>query len=184
MNPLGAVSKLAAKPSDAKIRITRIVFALILILTIVFGFNGTEVNFSFFDIKIADIPYDEYILPVLFIFPLVGLIRGIFDPGLFKKSIWKQIIIFLGGLMMIFSVFFLSEKPYIAETTTTTTGEVTAETLARTETDNGAMFAVMPTDNLFFFYGLLTLFVGFFLNNKNLTRKNEKHGEVIKKIRV
>lgn len=186
MNALGALGKLAEKPSNTKIRLTRIIFALLLIAIIVFGFLVTDVNVSFFDMKFVDLP-DE-LLYILFLFPAVGLIRGIFDPGLFKKSVWRKIIMALGFLMMIFSVFFLSEKKYIPQTkveNTLNTQEITADTISTVQTkDDMAIFAIMSTDNWLFFFGFITFFVGFALNGKNLTTKNEKYGETIKKIRV
>lgn len=188
MNPnaLWALWKLAEKPSNKKIRLTRIIFAIALILVIVFGLYATDVNFSIFDYKIAEIPYDEYIVPILFIFPIIGLIRGIFDPGWFHKSVWKKIIITCGLVMIVLSVFFLSEKPY--QTATVVNQNIVTpigpDAIANTQNDPKAIFATVSTDNWIFFFGLITLFVGFFLNNKNLTTKNEKHAEVIKKIRV
>lgn len=183
MNALWTLGKLAAKPSDKKIRLTRIIFAVLLILVITFGIFATDVNISLFDIVFLDIPYDEYILPILYIFPIIGLIRGIFDPGIFKKSVWKQVIMGLGATMMIFSVFFLSEKPYISPVNTETE-IINAETLNNQQNDIKSYFSVVSTDNWLFFFGIITLIVGFALNGKNLTTKNEKFGETIKKIRV
>lgn len=175
---LSALQKIAQKPSDTKIRVTRIVFALILAVTVYFGLFTTDVNISIFDYKFADLP-DE-LMYVLFLFPLVGFIRGIFDPGLFKKSVWKRVITSLGVTMMVLSVFFLSEK--VMDTTLpVTTSEIAVDTI---DTVSNVTVGVSWTDNLLFFFGFVTLFVGFFLTGKNLTTKNEKFGEVIKKIRV
>lgn len=185
MNALGTLGKLAQKPSDKKIRITRVVFALLLILVIVFGWNATDVKIGIFDYVFFDIPYDQYILPILFIFPAVGLIRGIFDPGLFRKAIWKWVIFGLGVAMMVLSIFFLKEKPYTPPAPVTNeSGEITRESLAAQNADMGAMFAVVSTDNWLWFFGFITTIVGFFLTGRNLTTKNEKYGETIKKIRV
>lgn len=181
MNALNTLGKLAQKPSDKKIRTWRIIFAILLILVIVFGWNSADFNISAFDYKFFDIPYDNFIVPVLFIFPLVGLIRGIFDPGLFKKSVWKWVIFGLGVAMFIIATFLLSEKAYISPNTQTTT-EITNETTQAK--DVSEYFAVVDTDDWLGFFGLITMFVGFFLNGRNLTTKNEKFGEVIKKIRV
>ncbi|MDO4873815.1 MAG: hypothetical protein Q4A35_01300 [Candidatus Gracilibacteria bacterium] len=183
MDALGTLGKLAQKPSDAKIRTTRIIFALLLVAVIVFGWNATNINISIFDY------YEFYDLPdeikyILFIFPAVGLVRGIFDPGLFRKAIWKKVITTLGALMMIFSVFFMTEKAYIPNVETPSGGEVTAESVAQAQNDSGALFANVSTDNWIFWFGFVTLIVGLFLNGRNLTTKNEKFGEVIKKIRV
>jgi membrane protein YdbS with pleckstrin-like domain len=76
---MNIISKIAQKPSDKTIRITRILFALVLLLTIIFGWSVTRTEFGL----------PEYIKYILFIFPLIGLIRGIFDPGVFRKKIWK-----------------------------------------------------------------------------------------------
>ena len=120
----------------------------------------------------------------MFIFPAVGLVRGVFDPGLFRKAIWKKVITTLGALMMIFSVFFMTEKAYIPNIETPSNGEVTAESVNQAQNDSGALFANISTDNWIFWFGFVTLIVGLFLNGRNLTTKNEKFGEVIKKIRV
>lgn len=182
MDALGTLGKLAQKPSDAKIRTTRIIFSLLLVAVIVFGWNVTNINISIFDYEFYDLP-DE-IKYILFIFPAVGLVRGIFDPGLFRKAIWKKVITTLGALMMIFSVFFMTEKAYIPNIETPSNGEVTAESVNQAQNDSGALFANISTDNWIFWFGFVTLIVGLFLNGRNLTTKNEKFGEVIKKIRV
>ncbi len=79
---MNLVSKIAQKPSDKTIRITRIVFALILLVTIILGWNVTRTEFNL----------PEQVKYILFIFPLIGLIRGIFDPGIFRKKLWKWTI--------------------------------------------------------------------------------------------
>ena len=86
--------------------------------------------------------------------------------------------------MMIFSVFFMTEKAYIPNVETPSNGEVTAESVNQAQNDSGALFANISTDNWIFWFGFVTLIVGLFLNGRNLTTKNEKFGEVIKKIRV
>lgn len=85
------IETLRSKPSDTTIRIVRVVFALILICIITFGIQKTHWNFDF-------IP--SVLVYILYIFPLVGLIRGIFDPGLFRKKVWKWTIFGLGVAMM------------------------------------------------------------------------------------
>lgn len=42
----------------------------------------------------------------------------------------------------------------------------------------------LSTDNWFGFFGPILMIIGFLLNGKNITMKNERYGEVIKKIRV
>lgn len=174
---INQLQKLASKPSDKKIRITRIVFALLITTIIVLGINATDVSFSIFDKELYDLP--DYLVYILFIFPLVGLVRGIIDPGLFRKAIWKKVIIWLGSTMIIFSVFFLREKEIINTTT-----DQKIDVSETTNTEEKFNFDYTITDNLLAFFGFITLFVGFFLNNKNLTTKNEKFGEKIHKIRV
>lgn len=80
--------------------------------------------------------------------------------------------------MMIFSIFFLSEKEI--QTTNTTELSATGENQAQ----NNFNFDFAITDHLIAFFGFITIFVGLFLNNKNLTTRNEKFGEKINKIRV
>ena len=72
---LNTLAKLAQKPSDKNIRITRVVFALILIAIIYFGYDVTAVNFGLpSELKYA-----------LYLFPAIGLIRGLLDPGIVRK---------------------------------------------------------------------------------------------------
>ena len=46
---------------------------------------------------------------IFYIFPLVGLVRGIFDPGVFRKKIWKYTITTLGALMLLTSLFLIDD---------------------------------------------------------------------------
>jgi hypothetical protein len=80
------IETLRAKPTDGNIRIFRIVFALILLGVIYFGFSKTSFEY-------IQIPREA--LYALYIFPLIGLIRGIFDPGVFRKKLWKWTIVSL-----------------------------------------------------------------------------------------
>lgn len=95
------IETLRAKPSDRNIRIIRIVFALILLGVIYFGFSKTYFEY-------VQIPKE--LLYVLYIFPLIGLIRGIFDPGVFRKKIWKWTQVGIGVVMMIISFFFIETQ--------------------------------------------------------------------------
>lgn len=156
MDALGMLGKVAAKPSDSRIRLIRIAFALILLAVIIFSWNATDVNLSFFDYKFSDLP--DYLMGILGIFPLVGLVRGIIDPGLFRKAIWRKVIMGLGALMIIFSVFFLSEKEIIPNTVSPT-GTITAETLASQKTQATDVLATTCADDWYFFFGLITLIV-------------------------
>lgn len=100
---LNLISKLAQKPTDKTIRITRIVFALILVLVIVFGWNVTRTEFNL----------PEEIKYALFFFPLVGLIRGIFDPGVWRKKIWKWTIFGFGMSMILISFFVIEDQAIV-----------------------------------------------------------------------
>lgn len=100
---LGAAQKIMSKPSDAKIRMIRIVFALILIAVIYFGWDVTEVYWGL----------PEETKYALYFFPLVGLIRGIFDPGLFRKRVWKWTIFGLGVAMILISLFLIEDRPLV-----------------------------------------------------------------------
>jgi hypothetical protein len=42
----------------------------------------------------------------------------------------------------------------------------------------------LSTDNWFGFYGFILVIMGFALNSRNITLKNERYGEIVKKIRV
>ncbi len=93
------VTKLAQKPSDKTIRIVRVVFAFVLLLVIYFGWDVTTVNFGL----PAELKYAFYI------FPLVGLVRGISDPGVFRKKIWKWMIVSFGAIMILTSLFLIDD---------------------------------------------------------------------------
>jgi hypothetical protein len=62
---MNALSKLAQKPSDKNIRLIRLVFSVLLIAIIYFGWNVTEVNFGL----PAETKY------IVLLFPVIGLIR-------------------------------------------------------------------------------------------------------------
>lgn len=84
--------------------------------------------------------------------------------------------------MMIYSLFLIEDTSSVVPVTpnpTTNSGIDVAASPVVTDVP----FSV-STDNFFGFFGFTTAFIGYFLNNKNLTRRNEKYGEVIKKIRV
>lgn len=100
---MNLVSKIAQKPTDKTIRITRIIFALILVLTILLGWNITRTEFGL----------PEWVRYVLFIFPAIGLIRGIFDPGIFRKKIWKWTVFGLGIVMICISFFVIEDTEVV-----------------------------------------------------------------------
>ena len=174
---LSTLAKLAQKPSDKNIRITRVVFALVLIAVIYFGYNVTTVNFWL----PAQLKY------ALYLFPIIGLIRGILDPGITRKWVWKWIITGLGAAMLLISLLFIDDRamvPSVPTPTTTVSGESGIKLSDLTATSQSASVFSLSTDNWFGFFGFVLIVIGFLLNGKNITTKNERYGEVIKKIRV
>jgi hypothetical protein len=171
---MNLVSKIAQKPTDKTIRITRVVFALILVLTIVLGWNVTRTEFGL----------PEWVRYVLFIFPTIGLIRGILDPGIFRKKIWKWTVFGLGVLMICISFFVIEDTELVSTgpVATTNTGSIDLANMGTTPPVS-VPFTV-STDNLFVFYGFILIIMGVLLNSKNITLKNERYGEIVKKIRV
>jgi len=173
---MNIVAKLAQKPSDKAIRITRIVFALILTALIYFWWDSTVLNFG--------IPKSaEY---GLYLFPLIGLIRGIIDPGVFRKKIWKWIIISIGTLMVILSLFILDDvitERNITPVTMTVSGEKQIRVDDIMKNGSETKFS-LSTDNWFGFLGFILIILWATLNGKNITTKNERYGEKVTKIRV
>jgi hypothetical protein len=173
---LKLIEKLRSKPSDRNIRIIRIIFALILLGVIYFGFQKTTWNWP-------QIP--THALYVLYSFPIIGLIRGIWDPGVFRKKIWKWTQVSLGVIMMIMSIFFI-ETHTDSETITassTVSGEqgISALDLATHVTTTKS---VIDTDFWVGFFGFWLAMGGLLLASKNITTKNERYGEKVTKIRV
>ncbi len=170
---MNLVSKIAQKPSDKTIRITRVVFALILLVTILLGWNVTRTEFNL----------PEEVKYILFIFPLIGLIRGIFDPGVWRKKIWKWTVFGLGVTMVLISFLMIEDQSLPTPSIiATNTGSINAKDLVNT-TPVSVPFTI-STDNFFVFYGFILMIMGALLNSKNITLKNERYGEIVKKIRV
>ena len=170
---LNLISKLAQKPTDKTIRITRIVFAIILALVIVFGWNVTRTEFNL----------PEEIKYILFFFPLVGLIRGVFDPGVWRKKIWKWTIFGFGLSMILISLFLIEDQAIVVPAPVT----ANSRTIDLTQINTAHMIDVpfsLSTDTFFAIFGCILIIVGLFLNGKNTTVKNERYGEIVKKIRV
>lgn len=117
------IETLQSKPSDRNIRIIRVVFALILLGVIYFGFTKTNWEFS-------QIPNEA--LYVLYVFPLIGLIRGIFDPGIMRKKLWKWTQVALGLIMLLLSWFFIETNTSveIPKQNISVSGELSALDLA------------------------------------------------------
>ena len=120
----------------------------------------------------------------LFIFPAIGLIRGILDPGIFRKKIWKWTVFGLGIAMILISLFIIEDQPSISAivTTTSNTGTINIADIGNTPTL--LVPFTVSTDNWFGFYGFILAIMGVLLNSKNITLKNERYGEIVKKIRV
>ncbi len=171
---MNLISKLAQKPTDKTIRITRIIFAIILILTIVLGWTVTRTEF--------DLP--EQIRYILFVFPLIGLIRWVFDPGVFRKKIWKWTVVGLGITMILISLFVIEDQAIVSQTQATiiSTGSINIADIAAAPVLSVPF--TLSTDNFFGFFGFVLTLMGLILNSKNITLKNERYGEVVKKIRV
>lgn len=174
---LNTLAKLAQKPSDKNIRITRVVFALILIAVIYFGYDVTTMNWGL----PAELKY------ALYIFPIIGLVRGLLDPGIVRKWIWKWIITGLGATMLLISLIFIDDventTPTIIPTSTVSWESGVSLSDITTASGESDTFS-LSTDNWFGFFGFILIIIGFLLNGKNTTAKNERYGEVIKKIRV
>ncbi len=173
---MNILAKLAAKPSDKAIRITRVVFALVLIVLIYLWWDSTILNFG--------IPKSA--LYALYIFPAIGLIRGILDPGIFRKKIWKWTIVSIGAIIMILSLFILDDvvtETHITPTTTTVSGEkqIRVDDILKNTSETKFSLSI---DNWFGFLGFILIIVGVALNGKNITTKNERYGEKVTKIRV
>ena len=174
---INTLAKLAQKPSDKNIRITRVVFAIILIVIIYFGYDVTSVNFGL----PAELKYG------LYIFPAIGLVRGLLDPGVFRKGIWKWVITGLGVFMFSISILLIDDMEQVAPTivtTNTVSGESGVNLSDLTAVSDTPSTFSLSTDNWFGFFGSILMIIGFLLNGKNITMKNERYGEVIKKIRV
>lgn len=75
------IQTLQAKPSDTTIRLIRAVFALLTLLVLALAVQ--------YDVLIVQFSLPKELVYILFIFPLIGLIRAIFDPGIFRRKIWK-----------------------------------------------------------------------------------------------
>lgn len=171
---LKLIETLRAKPSDRNIRIIRIVFATILLGVLYFGFPKTSFEYS-------AIPKE--VLYALYIFPIIGLVRGILDPGIMRRKLWKWTQVSLGVTMMIVSLFFIETD------TSTRTDSVPSSAsgwLSATEIVNRNMPTPGGVDTDFWvgFLGFWLAISGLIFASKNITTKNERYGEKVTKIRV
>lgn len=172
---MNIISKIAQKPSDKTIRMTRVIFAILVLITILLGWSVTRTEFGL----------PEWIKYMLFVFPAIGLIRGLIDPGVFRKKIWKWTVFGLGIAMILISLFAIEDTDHTITTATPTannTGSINIGEISTTP-DISVPFT-LSTDNFFWFYGFILLIMGAILNSKNITLKNERYGEKVKKIRV
>ncbi len=172
------IEKLRAKPTDRTIRIVRTVFALILILIITFGIQKTHWNYS-------GIPQE--LIYILYFFPLVGLIRAILDPGIFRRKIWKWTIFSLGIAMMIIALFLIETdtiSPTLSPVVATSSSGISADRLSNQPRLPDMVPFVIDTDFWIGFLGFWVAIFGFVLTSKNITKKNERFGEKVTKIRV
>jgi hypothetical protein len=177
---INTLTKLAQKPTDKNIRITRVVFAFVLAAIIYFGYDVTAVNWGL----PAELKYAFYL------FPAIGLIRGLLDPGIWRKGIWRWVITGLGAVMLLSSLLLIDDISPVSQTpvipVTTVSGVTQGVDISTLITDNASTDTAfsLSTDNWFGFFGPILMLMGFLLNGKNTTAKNERYGEVIKKIRV
>lgn len=82
--------------------------------------------------------------------------------------------------MILISIFLIEDKK-MTHTQENQAGTIDATQIAK---NTASLPFSVSTDNWFYFTGFILMFTGFFLNNKNITKKNEKYGEKIKTIRV
>lgn len=111
---LKLIDTLRAKPSDRTIRLVRTGFAIILLFVITFGIAKTHWNYR-------SIP--QSLIYILYFFPLVGLVRGIFDPGIVRRKVWKWTVFSIGIAMMIIALFLIETDtvfPTLSPIVTTT----------------------------------------------------------------
>ncbi len=143
---MSLISKLVQKPSDKTIRITRIVFAILLLATILLGWNVTRTEFSL----------PEQVKYILFVFPIIGLIRSIFDPGIFRKKIWKWTIFGLGIAMVLISFFIIEDyTPVTVQILPISTESIDLANVGNTPTIS--LPFTVSTDNFFVFYGFVLM---------------------------
>lgn len=167
---------LRAKPSDRNIRIMRIIFAIILLGVIYFGFPKTYFEYT-------AIPKEA--LYALYVFPLIGFIRGIFDPGVFRRKIWKWTQVGIGVIMMSIALLFINTEMRIVSdgSNVVSSGSLSATDIVATVPKKTAASPV-DTDFWIGFLGFWVSLFGLTLTSKNITKKNERYGEIVKKIRV
>lgn len=116
---------------------------------------------------------------MLYIFPLIGLVRGILDPGIMRRKLWKWTQVGFGIVLMVMALF-LIETDTATEAVTPVGGEISASALVA----GASRETVIDTDFWVGFLGFWLTLAGLTLASKNITKKNERYGEIVKKIRV
>ena len=175
---LKLIDTLRAKPSDRTIRLFRVGFAIILLFVITFGIAKTHWNYR-------SIP--QNLIYILYFFPLVGLLRWILDPGIVRKKIWKWTVFSLGIVMMITSLFLIETTtvfPTLSPIVVSTWSGISADQLSNQPLIPDAVPFIIDTDFWIGFLGFWVAIFGFALTSKNITKKNERFGEKVTKIRV
>ncbi len=168
------IEKLRSKPSDRNIRLIRFWYATILLWVLYFGFEKTTWNFD-------SIPRE--LLYMLFLLPLIGFIRSIFDPGIMRKKLWKWTQVGIGIFMILLSWFFIETdlNTKVENPNTVVSGELSILDVKNTAPQERA-----PVDTDFWlgFFGFWVALMWLTLTSKNITTKNERYGEKVTKIRV
>ena len=160
------------KPSDTQIRLIRILWALIIVVLLLFGWNDFSLAYG--------IPAEgKYALGI---FPLISFIRGIFDPGWFHRKTWRWIMVGTGVSMILIGWFVMVQNPQnsVQNTNLSSTGSISASDVLSTP----HLRTPINVDFYFSLLGFFLVFAGLVLSGKNITRKNEKYHDVIKTIRV
>lgn len=168
------IELLRSKPSDRNIRIIRIIFALILLGVLYFGFSKTSFEY---------ISIPKELLYALYVFPIIGLVRGLFDFGIMRKKLWKWTQVGLGVAMMVISFFFIETDTSVntGAVPSTLSGGLSATSIMN---QSAPTRGAVDTDFWVGFLGFWLALGGLVFASKNITTKNERFGEIVKKIRV
>jgi hypothetical protein len=108
---MNILTKLAEKPKDSTIRIVRALFALLFLVFFSFGYTVTTLYYG--------LPHET--LFMFLIFPLVGIIRAILDPGIVRKKIWKWLIVGSGVFLFVSSLFLMEDTEVVQTPAISTT---------------------------------------------------------------
>lgn len=85
--------------------------------------------------------------------------------------------------MILISLFVIEDQSLtIQATETQASATIDLNTIAEKQVID--MPFTLSTDTFFGLFGFILMIVGAFLNGKNITLKNERYGEIVKKIRV